>query len=404
MTLLALRRQFPSVPASPDFRRLLLAASISEFGDWATRLALAAFLLERTGDPAWVGLVAVAYVLPRLGVGQVLTSWSEGLARKPVLVTGDAARAAIFVIAGLTDVSPIVMLALVVLASTIDPVFEANASAAAFDLLDDDNRDDGVRLRQVTRMIAQVAGLGLGGVALQWMSPQTLLLVNSSTFALSAAIIAGSRVVHVAERSESVSRALSRAARFIAADLHIRAALTTTTLTAFAANAAEAQVVVFADDQPAWVLPAASASIPLFVIAVTAIGSTDGDTRTILRRSLALTAANAIGAMVALSSTNPVVVVIGFCCIGAMFRTVVVGQVVAVRRLPTDGRASALSLLQTVVLLGSAAGAATSGLAMNALGRERGIQLCLAVAFAALLIPLPRPASAATDGIEGVGR
>lgn len=383
------RTLLPRLPSSPGFRRLWLAASVSEFGDWSARLALAALIFERTGDPAWVGIVALVFIAPRFGLGQILTGWSERLPRRRLLVVGDSARAAVFLVLGLFDLAPVPVLALVFVAATIDPIFEANAAAATFDTLSDDERDDGVRFRQVTVLLSQVAGVGAAGVVLRWLAPQTVLLANAVSFALSALIIAGAVIVRTEEIEATAREALRAAARAIAASAHIRAALFTTTITIFAAVAAEAQVVVFAEGRPSWVLPAASAVVPLAAAVGAGMAPTRGDTRTVLHKTLATTTTCVLVGGVALELDRSWAIVVVFAAAGLIFQTAAVGQVIAVRHLPAEGRASILTLLQTVVLFGSAAGATASGFAMNALGNARGIQVCFAVALLAWLVPLP---------------
>ena len=379
----------PRLPRSPGYRPLWLAATISEFGDWSARLTLAALIFAATNNPAWVGLVSLVFILPRIGLGQVLTAWSERVPRKRLLVIGDTLRAVVFIVAALMELSPLPLLALVLVAAIIDPVFEANAAAATYDILSDEERDDGVRFKQVTRLVAQVGGMGAAGVALRWLSPETILIANAGSFAVSALIISGVALKRVDEPITTISKSFIEAARTVFDNTHIRAALITTTITVFAATAAEAQVVVLAGSQPSWVLPAASAAVPVGAATGVALVSTTGSTKRVLRRTLLITTLSALIAVLALNLDRPGTIVVAFACSGLMFQTAAVGQVIAVRHLPRYGRATILSLLQTIVVIGSATGAAISGFAMNLFGVRTGIQLCLAVAALAWLIPLP---------------
>src|SRR3954453_13044194 len=78
------------------FRRLWLSQVVSEFGDWAARLALTTVVYKRTDSPAWTARMAVSSLLPLLGGGQLLASLAGRVDRRVVMVAADLVRAALF--------------------------------------------------------------------------------------------------------------------------------------------------------------------------------------------------------------------------------------------------------------------------------------------------------------------
>jgi hypothetical protein len=47
-----------------DFRLLMFAFSGSSIGSWAYNVALAVWIFEETGSPAWVGAATIARMVP----------------------------------------------------------------------------------------------------------------------------------------------------------------------------------------------------------------------------------------------------------------------------------------------------------------------------------------------------
>jgi len=377
------------VPRNQRYRRLLTAATISQVGDWSARLALAALLLQETGSAVWVGAVSAAFVLPWIGLGQVLTAWTERFNRGRVMITGDTLRGLVFLLLAAVDMPPGLTLVAIVIAASVDPVFEANATTAVVEALSDEDQDTGIQTKQVVSLLAQVVGIGAAGVALRWFSPQEILAVNAISFFVSASIIA-SVAAQLGNRGKPTARGeVIRGLRLAAAQPDIRAAVGTTMITAFSATAIEAQVIVLAAGRPSWTLPLASALIPLGAAAAAGLAPTKGSTTSLIRQSLGLTTAAAVMAAILLEIDTAVGIVLIGGLVGAMFQTTTTGQVVAYRHLPTEGRASVINMLQTLVFLAIAAGGIASGLAIRASDLQTGLQVCVLITLLAWLVPMP---------------
>lgn len=377
------------VPRGSAYRRLLGAATISQLGDWSARLALAALLFAETDDAIWVGAVSAAFIAPWIGLGQVLTAWAQRYDRQTVMVLADSLRAMVFLFIALVDMAPLLTLATVFVGASVDPVFEANASATVYGSLDLDDRDEGIRVKQVLNLLAQVGGIGMAGVALRWLDPQTILAVNALSFAVSALVVRTVSLDAEARGDRQGGGTVRAALRVAAVHPHIRAALLATMVTVFAATAIEAQVVVLAADRPPWVLPVASALLPLMAAAGAATAPSSGGTRSVLRRTLAVSTASAAACAVMLQTDTAIGIVFVGAFAGLMFQTTTSGQVIAFRHLPEAGRASIINMLQTLVFVAISAGGLLSGVAIAAFGLAGGLQVCLAVTVVAWLVPLP---------------
>ena len=112
-----------------DFRLIWSAGIISQLGDWSARLALALLVLSRGRGATTVGVVALLFIVPWLGVGQMLTAWSARFGHRIVLVSCDTFRGLAFIAIGTTDPPTPALLVIVGFAALADPVFEATKSA-----------------------------------------------------------------------------------------------------------------------------------------------------------------------------------------------------------------------------------------------------------------------------------
>src|SRR5262245_23495747 len=84
--LIAVRRR--------DLRRLFAGLAVSQAGDWLYNLALLAFVYERTGSSAWVGITTAARILPEVVLGPLGGVLADRHDRRIVMIASDVLRAA----------------------------------------------------------------------------------------------------------------------------------------------------------------------------------------------------------------------------------------------------------------------------------------------------------------------
>lgn len=172
-----------------DFRALWVSEVLSVAGDQASRVALTVLVLDRTGSVAGSAAAYALTFLPALLGGLLLGPLADRFPRRAVLVVTDLARAGLVALMALPGLPLAAVCALLVPAVLLGGPHAAARSALVPDLLPDDLLARGIALRQVSAQIAQVAGFGGGGLLVAVATPSGALLVDATTFAVSAVIV-----------------------------------------------------------------------------------------------------------------------------------------------------------------------------------------------------------------------
>jgi len=180
---------------TPDFRRLVAAATISNFGSMLTRIALplaAIELLDATAPQ--IATMNAAALLPGIALGLFAAHAVDRVRRRPVLIWADLARAALLValpaaaFAGVLTMSHVVAFAF--LRGLFDFLFDVAehayvpSLAPAADLVRANSR------LQAGDSSAEAAGFALGGWLVQWLSAPLALFADAATYLVSAFLIA----------------------------------------------------------------------------------------------------------------------------------------------------------------------------------------------------------------------
>jgi MFS family permease len=84
-----------SVLRYPNFRRLWLGQTLSTVGDRLVMVALALFVVERTGSAGDLAIVLAAYDLPLVAFVLIGGVWADRLPRQRIMIGTDLARAAL---------------------------------------------------------------------------------------------------------------------------------------------------------------------------------------------------------------------------------------------------------------------------------------------------------------------
>ena len=69
-----------------NLRVLFAGLVVSQAGDWLYNLALLAFVYERTGSSAWVGITTAARILPEVVLGPIGGVLADRLDRRGVMI------------------------------------------------------------------------------------------------------------------------------------------------------------------------------------------------------------------------------------------------------------------------------------------------------------------------------
>ena len=399
----------PTLPVAPDFRRIWVATVISQLGDWSARLAIAVVVYDATGRPSLVGAAALIFIAPYLGLGQILTARAERYQRRNVMLAADLFRAACFAGLGVGFAAgmPIgLMLALLFVAAAVDPVYEAQSSALIVEVAADEY-DAAIRYSHISKQTAQMAGLGVGGVLVSLMAPEVVLLVDSATFLVSAAIIAGVAARrHTPELAIGVSETLKGGVAFLRRDQTTRNAVIATMITVGAGVAVEGQVAVLGPELAGWNgvgIGALAMATPIGSIVAMTVVSTKGSDRAVYYRSLIVTlAAAALVATLVLFGNVGAVLLAAFFAVGFMFQASMAANILVGKRIPAEHRSTVFGLLQALILISNGLGAYVGGVAVEWFGPTLGIQIVMAISATAVLFVVPRQTARVRRAPEGL--
>ena len=182
---------FREVFAVREFRPLFGTFLLSTIGDELARVALTVLVYQRTDSPLLSAATFAISYLPWLLFGPLLSTLADRFPRHRVLITSDAARAALVALMAVPGMPLPVMLGLLFLVALCSPPFESARSALMADVLHGDRYAVANSLTNVSLQLAQVIGFLLAGALVAALSPSTALLLNAATFAVSALWLAG---------------------------------------------------------------------------------------------------------------------------------------------------------------------------------------------------------------------
>ncbi len=149
----------------PDFLKLWVGDTISQFGSQITALAVplaAAIVLQAT--PAQMGILAALETLPFLLVSLPAGAWVDRLRRRPILISADLVRAVALLAVPVTAVtghlSMPVLYGVALVTGTATVFFDVAYQAYLPSLVDRDQLVDGNSKLELSRSAAQFAGPG----------------------------------------------------------------------------------------------------------------------------------------------------------------------------------------------------------------------------------------------------
>lgn len=182
------------VRTNHDFRLLWLAQTISQFGSQISFLAIplvAAAHLD--ASPLQMGILTAVGSIPALVSGVVLGAIADRVARRPLLISADAVRAALLLlipIAWLGGFLSLEMLYLVTLVSGgCALLFDIAYGAYLPCLVERQRLVQANSSLELSRSAAEVAGPSLAGLLLQIVKAPIALAMDAASFAISAVLI-----------------------------------------------------------------------------------------------------------------------------------------------------------------------------------------------------------------------
>lgn len=389
-----------------EFRLIWTAQLASVIGDWATRLALAVVVLERTGSATVMSLVVGASLIAWLGPGQLLSQIADLYGRRVVMIVSDLVRAVVFA----SLVLPVPTWALLLgaaIGGLATPPFAAARSAMTRELLPPERYGPAMALSSMTADAGTVVGYAVGGAILSVTSPGVALLVNSMSFVISAVLT--SRLPETRADSSAVtpgggSGPVRAGARIVFGQPIVRLAVGVTVLAAASGVGLESLVVVYnsRDLQGApWVPGLILAGVAAVSFLVTATLPNEGARRGLIRAAGLTSLVGAVVTAFGFLSATHLGAVVGFVAAGAFFAVIAPANVVVGPLLPAEIRASAFSVLMGVLVACQSLGAGAAGVLADRMATTyAAVLVCLPAAAGGLWVLLAKAPAGFADDIE----
>jgi MFS family permease len=223
------------VRSNRNFRRLWFAQIISEMGDWIYTIAIYALLLELTGSAKSVALAFVVQVLPQSFVAPIAGVINDRASRKRVMIAADLARAVIvlgMLVVSRAQIVPLIYV-LLLLETTMWALFEPGRTAILPNITGSQDLLTATALSSMTWSLNLALGAGLGGAIAAFLGRDTVFVLDSVSFLVSAALVRGMTVrePHLADSRPFRARDLvdfspiAEGIRYVARDKRIFALL-----------------------------------------------------------------------------------------------------------------------------------------------------------------------------------
>ncbi|MEM6929517.1 MAG: MFS transporter, partial [Myxococcota bacterium] len=174
-----------------DFRNLFAGRFVSLFGDWFNLLAILA-MLRAFGDDSATGFAGVLLLKTLPGVlaplGGVL---ADRLPRRDLMVMADVARAIVVLgMVGLAWLQSVPLLyALVIVQTLFSAVFEPARNAIFPDLVKPEELTAATAISAATWSLMLALGSAAGGLVTDGLGWEVALLLDASTYLISAAFL-----------------------------------------------------------------------------------------------------------------------------------------------------------------------------------------------------------------------
>jgi MFS family permease len=241
-----------------DFLKLWSAETISQFGSQVDDLAIGFVAIVVLDASAFeVALVGVLGFLPFILFTLPAGVWVDRLRRRPILIAGDFARAALLAtipIAYLADALTLWQLYVVVFLTGVCQVFFDVAYQSYLpSLVERDQIIEGNSKLEISRSAAQVGGPGMAGLLVEIVTAPYAVLVDAISFLGSGLFLLGIRkheeppVREAADGSKpGLWTELKEGLRFVLGNPNLRAQAGCTATSNFFSNVSFAILLVFA--------------------------------------------------------------------------------------------------------------------------------------------------------------
>ncbi|MFE7836234.1 MFS transporter [Streptomyces sp. NPDC057474] len=352
-------RAYLRLLGSGDFARVWFGASVSLLGDGMTLLALS-WLVLNDGGTAQLGLLGVCFTAPVVLGGLAVGPLLDRFDKRTVLIADSVLRAlcvaSVPLAAALGDVPTALPFVVAAVYGLLKMVPLAGFPAAIPQLVDEPDLDTANALESLSFSVATVVGPALAGVLVGAMGAPNVLLIDAASYLVFAAVVATVRrpLAPPGKRAADVpgEPGTKTSVRVVGRDKVI--VVTTAAFMAF--NVADGMLLMVVGP---WLakneLGGASALGALMAslaagefVGASLAGARAG--RGSVRRIGWCQAGAALGFLAVLAASQPVVVGIGYFCVGLLSAPMTVwAQSLRMRRIPPEMHGRAFAALRTLM-------------------------------------------------------
>jgi len=190
-----LRRMFTGLWRQPDFLKLWAGETISLLGSQVTLLAMPLVaVLSLNATPFQMGILGMVQYIPWLLIGLAAGAWVDRMHRRPVLVAADLGRALLLGFIPFAAVAGILKLeylyGIAFLVGILNVFFDVAYTAFLPTLVPRNRLLEGNSKLQVSASIAEIAGPGIAGGLVQWLTAPLAIVADAISFLVSAVSLA----------------------------------------------------------------------------------------------------------------------------------------------------------------------------------------------------------------------
>lgn len=183
--------KFSGLWRHPDFMKLWIGQSISEFGSYITGTGLPLVaIITLAASPLELGLLAALSSVPVLLFSLIAGVWVDRLSRRPLMIGADVARMLLLLtvpLAALTGHLSMVLVYIVTVAlSLLSLLFNVAYRAALPGLISREHLLEGNTKLATSSSLAEVGGPAIAGLLIQAITAPVAILIDALSFLISA--------------------------------------------------------------------------------------------------------------------------------------------------------------------------------------------------------------------------
>ncbi|MDG3074812.1 MFS transporter [Bacillus halotolerans] len=179
-----------SLLKKPSFLTFCLAQLVSRFGDGLTTVVILYLVGTASKDPLLIGLVLFCQYTPMILFSLIGGSIADRFRKHTVMICADLYRCFILILMVFSAHYPFLLIILVFLSGIGSALFYPARSSYVPIVVGEKHIYEAMAVSQSIYSIMQIAGPGIAGLLLVFLSPSSLLLIDAATYFISAFFIA----------------------------------------------------------------------------------------------------------------------------------------------------------------------------------------------------------------------